>query len=88
MRKDDSNLSRTERELVEKAAAALLHRADAWGVVPVPIEDLLSAAKLKVAPYSVFDPRQIAAYAIAQGAKAAQLRDRAIAQRYFVLHRS
>lgn len=85
MRKDDSSLSRSEKELVEKAATKLLHRADAWGIVPVPIEDLLSAAKLKVAPYSVFDPRQIAAYAITQGAKAAQLIKRAVGKIFGIL---
>jgi len=56
----------------------LLERADAWGVVPVPIENLLSAAKLKVAPTSLFDPRAIAAYALAQGKKAANVVKQAI----------
>lgn len=56
----------------------LLERADAWGVVPVPIDDLLSAAKLKVAPTSLFDPRAIAAYAIAQGKRAADIVKRAL----------
>jgi hypothetical protein len=56
----------------------LLERADAWGVVPVPIDDLLAAAKLKVAPTSLFDPRAIAAYAIAQGKRAADVVKRAL----------
>lgn len=56
----------------------LLERADAWGVVPVPIDDLLGAAKLKVAPTSLFDPRAIAAYAIAQGKRAADIVKRAL----------
>ena len=85
MRPDDSSLSRSELERVEKAATALLHRADAWGVVPVPIDDLLSAAKLRVAPYSAFDPRAIAAYAIAQGKKAAQVVKQAIGKIFGVL---
>jgi hypothetical protein len=85
MREDDSALSHHERELVEKAATAILHRADAWGVVPVPIDDILSAAKLKVAPYSVFDPRAIAAFALTQGKKAADVVKRAIGKIFGVL---
>ena len=78
MRRDDNSLSHAEREFVESRAKMLLERADAWGVVPVPIDDLLSAAKLKVAPTSLFDPRAIAAYAVAQGKKAASLVKQAI----------
>lgn len=72
MRPDDNSLTNSELQRVEKAATSLLHRADAWGVVPIPVEDLLSAAKLRVAPYSIFDPRSIAAYAVARGKQAAQ----------------
>ena len=64
--------------MVEAAARSLLERSDAWGVVPVPIEDLLSTAKLKVATFSIFDPRAIAAYALAQGKRAATLVKKAI----------
>jgi hypothetical protein len=78
VRKDDSSLSHAEREFVESRAKMLLQRADAWGVVPVPIDDLLSAANLKVAPTSIFDPRAIAAYAIAKGKQAANLVKQAI----------
>ena len=78
MRKDDSSLSHDERAFVEARAKMLLERADAWGVVPVPIDDLLSAAKLKVAPTSLFDPRAIAAYAMTQGKKAADVVKRAL----------
>lgn len=85
MRKDDSSLSRAEREMVEAAARNLLERSDAWGVIPVPIEDLLSTANLRVAAYSVFDPRAIAAYALAQGKKAAALVKRAIGKIFGVL---
>jgi IrrE N-terminal-like domain len=78
VRKDDSALSHAERAFVESRAKLLLERADAWGVLPVPINDLLSAANLKVAPISVFDPRAIAAYAVAQGKKAANIVKQAI----------
>lgn len=85
MRRDDSSLSHEERALVEGRAKQLLERAGALGMVPVPIEDLLEAAKLKVAPYSVFDPRAIAAYAIEKGKKAATLVKRAIGKIFGVL---
>ena len=78
MRKDDSSLSHAERAFVESRAKLLLERAGAIGVVPVPIDDLLSAAKLKVAPTSIFDPRTIAAYAVAQGKKAADVVKKAL----------
>jgi hypothetical protein len=71
--------------MVEAAARSLLERSDAWGVVPVPIEDLLTTAKLKVATYSVFDPRAIAAYAVAQGKKAATLVKKAIGKIFGIL---
>jgi hypothetical protein len=85
MRADDSSLSREERELVEKRAKSLLERAGAIGVIPVPIDDLLAAANLKVAPYSVFDPRAIAAYAVQQGKRAAGLVKRAIGKIFGIL---
>jgi IrrE N-terminal-like domain len=85
VRKDDSSLSHKEREFVESRARSLLERADALGVIPVPIEDILSAANLKVAPTSVFDPRSIAAYALAQGKKAANLVKQAIGKIFGVL---
>lgn len=78
MRKDDSTLSHAERSFVEGRAKLLLQRADAFGVVPVPIDDLLSAAKLKVAPTSLFDPRAVAAYAVAQGKRAAEVVKKAL----------
>lgn len=88
MRKDDCSLSHAERATVELAARTLLERSDAWGVVPVPIEELLAAAKLRVAPYSLFDPRAIAAYALAQGRKAASLVKRAVGKIFGILDAS
>ena len=85
MRRDDSSLSHEERALVEGRARRLLERAGALGVVPVPIEDLLDAAKLKVAPYSVFDPRAIAAYALEKGRQAASLVKRAVGKIFGIL---
>jgi len=71
--------------MVETIARKLLERADAWGVVPVPIENLLATAKLKVAPYSVFNPRAVAAYALTQGKKAANLVKRAVGKIFGIL---
>lgn len=85
MRKDDRNLTPTERAIVERYALNLLHRADAWGRIPAPIDDLIAAAKLKIAPYSVFDPRSIAAYALAQGVQAATTIKRALGKIFGIL---
>lgn len=59
---DDSSLDPDDLRAVEERARALLHRADAWDRFPVPIEDILDAAKLRVAPTSIFDPTTILAY--------------------------
>jgi Zn-dependent peptidase ImmA (M78 family) len=61
-KKDDSTLNPAELRAVEKRARQLLDRASAWDRFPTPIEDLLAAAKLQVAPTSVFDPVRILAY--------------------------
>lgn len=88
MRPNDHILTHEQRLLVEKHAVELLHRADAKGVVPVPVDDLLAAAKLTVAPYSVFDPRSIAAYAAIKGKEAAQTIKRAVGKIFGVLDAS
>jgi Zn-dependent peptidase ImmA (M78 family) len=59
---DDSGLDPEDRSAVEERAKKLLDRADAWGVYPTPIGDILEAAKLKVAPHSIFDAEAIVAY--------------------------
>jgi hypothetical protein len=59
---DDSSLDPEERRAVEERARRLLDRASAWGVFPTPIDDIVAAAKLKVAPKSIFDLQAIAAY--------------------------
>ena len=88
MRPDDNSLTAAQKALVEKHATELLNRADASGVVPVPVDDLLSAARLKVAPYSVFDPRSIAAYAAIKGKQAAQTIKKAVGKIFGVLDAS
>lgn len=60
---DDSSLDPDQRHAVEKNARRLLDRAEAWGKFPTPVDDILGAAKLKIAPTSAFDPAHILAYA-------------------------
>ncbi|MDR3410742.1 MAG: ImmA/IrrE family metallo-endopeptidase [Formivibrio sp.] len=59
---DDSSLDPDQRRAVEQRAHKLLDRASAWQRFPTPIEDILAAANLKVAPHGIFDPAQILAY--------------------------
>ncbi len=59
---DDSSLDPEDLRAVEARARRLLDRADAWNRFPVPIEDILSAAKVQVAPTSAFDADSILAY--------------------------
>lgn len=59
---DDSSLDPDQQRAVQTAAHRALDRADAWGVFPTPISAILEAAKIKVAPASVFDPVSILAY--------------------------
>lgn len=88
MRPDDSSLSPGELLKVETSATSLLHRSDAWGTVPLPLEDVLAAAKLKVAPYSVFDPRSIKAYVAAKGIQVARTIKSAIGKIFGILDAS
>lgn len=62
MKADDSSLDPEQRRAVEERARHLLSRADAWGVLPTPIPDLVAAAQLTVAPTSMFDPSRIMSY--------------------------
>jgi Zn-dependent peptidase ImmA (M78 family) len=59
---DDSSLSPEDLQAVEERARNLLDRASAWNRFPIPIDDILSAANLQVAPSSAFDPAAILAY--------------------------
>jgi IrrE N-terminal-like domain len=68
---DDSSLDPSQRRAVEERARKLLDRASGWNRFPTPTPDILEAAKLKVATYSAFDPRQILAYLQKKGADAA-----------------
>jgi len=59
---DDSTLDAAAQRAVEMRARALLDRASAWGRFPTPIDDILDAANLKVAPTGVFDAASILAF--------------------------
>jgi Zn-dependent peptidase ImmA (M78 family) len=59
---DDSSLTPDQLRAVEKRARQLLDRASVWQRFPTPINDILEAAKLQVAPVSIFDPASILAY--------------------------
>jgi hypothetical protein len=69
-KEDDSSLDPEQLRAVHIAARRALDRACAWGVHPTPVGVILEAGKLRVAPASAFDPRQIMSYLIgkAEGA--------------------
>lgn len=68
---DDSSLDADQRRAVEERARKLLDRAAAWDRFPTPIEDILAAAQVKVAPKGAFDPAAIMAYLVGKAANAA-----------------
>jgi len=59
---DDSHLDPEQLRAVEERARKLLDRASAWERFPTPVEDILAAAKVKLAPRSAFNPLEIMAY--------------------------
>ena len=61
-RPDDSSLNPNELRAVEKRARLLLNRASAWDRFPTPIEDIVAAAQLRVAPTNMFDSARILAF--------------------------
>lgn len=73
MKPDDSSLTASEYAAIHRAATDLLNKASAWDRLPTPVPDLLSAAKLRVAPMSAFDPRQLLRHAREFGERAASL---------------
>lgn len=62
VRPDDSSLDPRELLAIEKRAGHLLDRASSWGIFPTPIDDLVAAAQLRVAPTSMFEASRILAY--------------------------
>lgn len=69
-RPDDCTLDPEELRAVEEQAHRLLDRADAWDRYPVPVDDILSAAKVRVAPSNAFDASTIVSYLTGKAADA------------------
>lgn len=67
---DDSRLAPDDLRVVEERARKLLNRADAWGIFPTPIDQVVATANLTVAPTSAFDPAAIMEYIKHKGADA------------------
>ena len=59
---DDSSLDPEQLRAVEERANRLLDRASARGRFPTPIDDLVAAANLRVAPTTIFNLQEVAAY--------------------------
>lgn len=72
MKPDDSSLQSFELAAVERQAQDLLNRASAWGRFPTPIEDILGAARLRVAPKGMFDTAAFLAFVKRKTVQAAQ----------------
>jgi Zn-dependent peptidase ImmA (M78 family) len=70
---DDSSLDPDQLRAVEGRAQALLDRASAWERFPTPVDDILAAAKLTVAPHSAFDPAVIMAFVRTKAVQAAHV---------------
>jgi len=62
VKSDDSSLSPQDLYVIEQRAALLLNKADAWNIYPIPIDDLLAAANVRVASHSIFDSINIISY--------------------------
>ena len=67
---DDSSLDPEDLRAVEERARQLLDRASAWDRFPVPIDDVLAAANVRLAPTSLFDPAAILGYLRGKAAEA------------------
>lgn len=77
---DDSSIDPEQQRAVHDAARRALDRASAWGVFPTPVADILTAAKLRVAPASAFDPRRIVTYLADKAEQSASVLKSAIAK--------
>ena len=75
---DDSSLTAEQYKTVHKSAIDLLNKSEAWGRLPTPINDLMTAAKLRLAPISAFDEGVIERYARQFGLAAKKLLKSAI----------
>ncbi len=77
---DDSSLVSSQLREVQKAARRAIDRASGWDVYPTPIDDILAAANLKVAPASAFDPRRLIEYLLDKAERTASVLKSAISK--------
>jgi len=75
---DDSSLASEQFTTVHRSALDLLNRGAAWGRFPTPVDDLMDAAELQVAPISAFDEGSIRRYVREFGQRAEHLLRRAL----------
>ena len=61
-RPDDSTPDPEDLRAVEEQAHRLLDHADAWHRYPVPVDDILFAARVRLAPTSAFEDAAIVSY--------------------------
>lgn len=85
MKPDDSFLNHHDLKVIEERARHLLDRADAWERFPVPLDDLLAAANVKLAKHSLFDAANILAY-LKGKAEAAAVHIKAAVSKVFGLY--
>ena len=78
MKADDRSLKPEEYVTVHQTARKLLDRGDGWGIFPTPVDDLMAAANLKVAPISAFDEGAMLRYLRRIGEGAERLLRRAV----------
>jgi len=71
LKPDDSSLLPYDLQIIEARAHRLLSDAAAWERFPVPIDDILAAANVKVASHSIFDAANVLAYLKGKAATAA-----------------
>ncbi|SDP90852.1 protein of unknown function [Rhodoferax sp. OV413] len=78
MKADDHSLGRDQYQTVHGAAIKLLDRSGSWGRFPTPVDDVLSAAKLTLAPISAFDETAVQRYIRHAGVEAGRFLKKAL----------
>ncbi len=78
MKADDSSLTEQEYRTVHATARTALSKGGAWGTLPTPVDDIVAAANLTVAPLGAFDEGVIHRYIRQAGEQAEKLLLRAL----------
>jgi hypothetical protein len=73
VKSDDSSLEPEQLLTVRASARLLLDKGGAWGTLPTPVDQLMDAAGLKLAPISAFDESSMQRFLREAGEKAAHL---------------